>query len=448
MRPLLLFFAFTFLAICSSNDVLAQGAKLSIQGILKKADGQAVDDGNYNLTFKLYSVETGGTALWTETQSDIEVTSGVYTAILGSTTALNVPFNQTYYLGVSVNNTAEMAPRIQLTTAPYALALIGNTNQFPSSGLVKADNQVIAGKLGVNQAAVATTASVQVTGGMLARAGAPGADGASNNGYGFTGATSGNNDSGIYSPSENQVSVYANNSELLRISNPAPGNNTSVNIKTNALIDNSLTVADQLIVNGRVSDLTFNDDKGIKYYNGATTFNDWRLVDRDDFDGSFNDQGWDATTTLVGTTDAAVEVVDYGDFNGYVMRVAGSSNTPVLKKQFNLSGAGTFSQIKVVMKYYMTDSWDPDDLAFAGFAADENATDPVICWQYVSGTYSNVSNTASSYTGTTNWSDAATTAVLVGQPNNSTFWVFAGMRSDEGTGNERFAISNVEVWVR
>ncbi len=106
---------------------------LSIQGILKKSNGAAVDDGAYSITFKLYAAAAGGAALWTETQSDVEVSSGIYSAALGVVTPLNVPFNQLYYLGVTVGST-ELTPRVLLTSAPYALSLIGQSNKFPSAG--------------------------------------------------------------------------------------------------------------------------------------------------------------------------------------------------------------------------------------------------------------------------------------------------------------------------
>ena len=116
----------------------AQSPKLGVQGILKKANGNPVDDGTYTITFKIYNTETGGTALWTEVQNEVDVSSGIYSAVLGSVTALNLSFNEGYYLGVKVGSTPEMAPRMELTTAPYALSLKGSNNIFPSTGAVGA----------------------------------------------------------------------------------------------------------------------------------------------------------------------------------------------------------------------------------------------------------------------------------------------------------------------
>ncbi|MFN5236863.1 MAG: hypothetical protein ACK5FV_06835, partial [Bacteroidota bacterium] len=124
------------LMLFSGQVLYAQGARLGVQGILKKSSGAALDDGNYSITFKLYNTEQGGTALWTETQPDVEVTSGIYTVALGSVTSLSLPFNEDYYLGVKVGSTPEMSPRARLTIAPYALSLKGNSNLLPSTGTV------------------------------------------------------------------------------------------------------------------------------------------------------------------------------------------------------------------------------------------------------------------------------------------------------------------------
>ena len=173
-------------------------ASLSVQGILKKSNGVAVDDGLYNITFKLYTQEAGGAPIWTEPQSNVEVSSGIYSAVLGQnpTYPLNVPFDVPYYLGVSIGG-GELSPRIVLTSAPYALSLIGNSNQFPSSGKVTADSMVI-------------------NGGLVVRGGTPGLNGANGNGYAFSG-NNGDNDSGMFSTGDGKVSLYSNNSEILRV---------------------------------------------------------------------------------------------------------------------------------------------------------------------------------------------------------------------------------------
>ena len=92
---------------------------MSYQGVLKDSGGAVVPTGDYDLTFRLYNVETGGTALWSETQT-VTVTEGIFDVVLGFTTALDLGFESQYWLGVSVGADAEMLPRTMLTSAPYA----------------------------------------------------------------------------------------------------------------------------------------------------------------------------------------------------------------------------------------------------------------------------------------------------------------------------------------
>jgi hypothetical protein len=107
------------LAVCSV--VYAEVPdKLSYQGVLTGPGGAIVPNGNYNLTLSLYNVPTGGSALWTEGQL-VNVTSGVFSVLLGSVTPLRLPFDKPYYLGVAVGGGAELAPRTPLTAAAYSL---------------------------------------------------------------------------------------------------------------------------------------------------------------------------------------------------------------------------------------------------------------------------------------------------------------------------------------
>lgn len=93
---------------------------LSFQGVLGDGAGQAMADGSYALTFRLYTQAMGGTPLWTETQT-LDVNGGVFNAQLGSVTALTPTFDKGYWLGVSVDGSAELVPRTALLSVPYAL---------------------------------------------------------------------------------------------------------------------------------------------------------------------------------------------------------------------------------------------------------------------------------------------------------------------------------------
>lgn len=115
------------LGLLGVSQAHAQGVvgTLRIQGTLKTNNGQPANDGAYALTFKIYTSEAGGTAIWTETQPAVQITGGVYSAVLGSVSPLTPAFDVPYWLGVTIGSGTELQPRTALTAAPYALALLG-----------------------------------------------------------------------------------------------------------------------------------------------------------------------------------------------------------------------------------------------------------------------------------------------------------------------------------
>lgn len=129
-------FAMIFvLVMLISQVILAQ--TFSIQGVLRDPLGKTVADGAYSLTFKIYNVNAGGTALWTETQGSVNILHGVYNVELGVVTSLaNLPFDTQYWIGLSVAGGVELAPRFKMTKAPSALSVDGVKNVIPSAGNV------------------------------------------------------------------------------------------------------------------------------------------------------------------------------------------------------------------------------------------------------------------------------------------------------------------------
>ncbi|NOZ07997.1 MAG: hypothetical protein GXO91_03850, partial [FCB group bacterium] len=109
----------------------------SVQGVLRDPLGKTVSDGTYAMTFRLYDQETGGTPLWEETQGSVQVLHGVYNAELGSVTPLDaLPFDTTYWLGLSIEGGVELEPRFKLLKSPAAMSVLGSENVFPSVGSV------------------------------------------------------------------------------------------------------------------------------------------------------------------------------------------------------------------------------------------------------------------------------------------------------------------------
>lgn len=119
-------------------NLWAQSPRISIQGILKDANGTAVSDGTYAIIFRLYDQATGGTPLWEE-QANVEVVGGIYSHYLGSVTPLVTSnFASIVYVAVRVG-AHELMPRSELTYAPYTMSsagVAGLENVVPSVGTV------------------------------------------------------------------------------------------------------------------------------------------------------------------------------------------------------------------------------------------------------------------------------------------------------------------------
>ena len=134
------FIILAFLSILSSALLAQVGGTIAFQGVLRDPQGTTVVDGNYNLTFKIYDDATSSSnVIYEEDISSVYVSGGVFSVELGTannTEWQSVPFDETYYVGVSVNNETEMSPRTKLTTSPYSMAVYGANNVVPNNGNV------------------------------------------------------------------------------------------------------------------------------------------------------------------------------------------------------------------------------------------------------------------------------------------------------------------------
>ena len=108
--------------------VLAQAPQLlNFQARLNDSSGQPVADGNYSIRFSIYPVASGGTAVWSQTQT-VTTKDGVFNVLL-SNVALDLSASE-YYLAMKVGSDAEMSPRQRIASVPYAL----NANTWMQSG--------------------------------------------------------------------------------------------------------------------------------------------------------------------------------------------------------------------------------------------------------------------------------------------------------------------------
>jgi len=113
------------LVVCAVLALLTPAAgaaipeTMSYQSVLLDAGGVPVLDDDYSLTFKIYTTPAGPGPLWTETQV-VPVEDGIFYVILGDAVALDLLFDVPYWLGIQVGGDAELTPRLELTSTPYA----------------------------------------------------------------------------------------------------------------------------------------------------------------------------------------------------------------------------------------------------------------------------------------------------------------------------------------
>lgn len=74
----------------------------------------------YALTFRIYNIETGGTALWKETHLDVPIKKKKFEVLLGSFTPLDLRFDEDYWLSIEIDSKGEIEPRERMTSFGYA----------------------------------------------------------------------------------------------------------------------------------------------------------------------------------------------------------------------------------------------------------------------------------------------------------------------------------------
>ena len=116
-------FLVLFLLLIACATVCAQiPHTLNYQGTLTTGT-TPVPDGNYNVTFRLYTASSGGSAAWTEAQL-VATRNGVFSAILGKIVALPAAFSVPYWLSLQVGADPELSPRVEMTGVAYSMRTV------------------------------------------------------------------------------------------------------------------------------------------------------------------------------------------------------------------------------------------------------------------------------------------------------------------------------------
>lgn len=131
----------------------------SYQGTLRDAKGNLLN-GAFNLKLNLYKEVTGGSALHTESFSNVNVRAGIFSVVVGDATAIapTVFDNYPLYLGISVNQDPEMLPRQRLHPVPFAMQSTSAQTAVTAKNLVQGGgvpNLVTLGTGGLSEIAFA-----------------------------------------------------------------------------------------------------------------------------------------------------------------------------------------------------------------------------------------------------------------------------------------------------
>lgn len=116
-RYLMLFVAAVALGLSEARAAVPP--EVNHQGRLVDPAGQPVT-GPVDLTFQMYTNETGGLPLWEQTVTNVPVRQGIYDARFGDAALTNVLTNTFCWLEVRLDGAA-IGPRHRLLSVPYAL---------------------------------------------------------------------------------------------------------------------------------------------------------------------------------------------------------------------------------------------------------------------------------------------------------------------------------------
>ncbi|MCK4606915.1 MAG: hypothetical protein KAU35_06430 [candidate division Zixibacteria bacterium] len=110
--------AVVILAFTAAADVPQM---INYQGRLTDDQGGPVTS-TVSMTFTIYDASVGGDSKWTETQSAVTVTDGLFNVRLGSVNPISdTVFNEdNRYLAITVGGDAELTPRTMMVAVPYA----------------------------------------------------------------------------------------------------------------------------------------------------------------------------------------------------------------------------------------------------------------------------------------------------------------------------------------
>ncbi|MCP4708669.1 MAG: hypothetical protein GY869_08600 [Planctomycetes bacterium] len=424
----------TIFILLNTGMLWAQTASLTVQGVLRDGAGKTVVDGNYSMTFTIY--DDADNEEWNSGSMNVTVENGVYNVILDSFG--NLGFDEDYYIGISVDGT-EFPDKIQLTTAPYALALVGTSNKFPAAGTVSIGTVTPESGQALEVKGKAVLRYAQNNSALVISPGSPN--------Y--------NSDAALYIQAIETGSGTGAPFQIARNARFQTSDNNSYYVVTSDEASRLYFGADNFTYSyadvgsnpiNWTNQIQITAAGDVIIYNGYLNYGSnraWRLIDRDDFEGT--EDGWEAFDGPGSTVHRGESSVELdGDGLSYIMDPC-CSNNRVLRKGFSIPDDVT--RIRLNLVYYFLDSWD-DESAWIGVSSAASGNVSTV-WHYHYDVLQE--GTACNFYGRTDYTDSfkqVSCEIDGGFFAGGTMYVTVGAQLNEGIDNEHYGIDDVEIWVR
>ncbi|MEM8862525.1 MAG: hypothetical protein AAGD96_29790 [Chloroflexota bacterium] len=108
-------------SFASTTDNVTVPAAFNYQGTLRDSDGNLIQSGEYNLTFKIYANIGTPNALYSQSKDGVIVRDGRFSVTLTDIPNSVFTDGKDRFIGVTVEPFAEMVPRERLSSVPYAV---------------------------------------------------------------------------------------------------------------------------------------------------------------------------------------------------------------------------------------------------------------------------------------------------------------------------------------
>jgi hypothetical protein len=155
-----IYLQFLLISFVFATTVFAQTSAITYQGKLNDAGVPA--NGNYDFTFKLFSVTAGGSQIGVDlVRDDVQVTNGVFTVNLdfGSSPFTSATGNYLEILvrpGASTGAYTPLAPRLAINNSPYSMKSLTADNSTNATNATTATNALQLGGVAANQYVLTT----------------------------------------------------------------------------------------------------------------------------------------------------------------------------------------------------------------------------------------------------------------------------------------------------